>query len=81
MQHIAKEDRGVVILFRDIEAALPSTEEAQPRTLRHTGLGSQIMSTLGLHKITLLTDTPLPKFIGLDAYGLEIVGTHPISKD
>lgn len=81
MQHIAKEGRGVIILFRDIEAALPSTEESHPRTLRHTGLGSQIMSTLGLHKITLLTDTPLPKFIGLDAYGLEIVGTHPISKD
>ena len=81
MQHITKEGRGVVVLFRDLDAALPQTDENQPRTLRHTGLGAQIMSTLGLTKIILLTDTPLPKFIGLDAYHLEIVGTQPILKD
>lgn len=81
MQHITKEGRGVVVLFRDLDAALPQTDEAHPDTLRHTGLGAQIMSTLGLTKIILLTDTPLPKFIGLDAYHLEIVGTQPILKD
>jgi len=81
MEHIAKEGRGVVILFRDLDTKLPVQEEPQPHTLRHTGLGAQIMSTLGLTKITLLTDTPLPKFVGLDAYHLEIVGTQPITKD
>jgi 3,4-dihydroxy 2-butanone 4-phosphate synthase / GTP cyclohydrolase II len=81
MEHIAKEGRGVVVLFRDLDTKLPVQEEHHPRTLRHTGLGAQIMSTLGLTKIILLTDTPLPKFIGLDAYHLEIVGTQPITKD
>jgi hypothetical protein len=28
----------------------------------------------------LVTDNPLPQIIGLDAYDLNIVGTHPISK-
>ncbi len=81
MEHIASQGRGVVVLFRDLDEKLPVQGETQPRTLRHTGLGAQIMSTLGLTKIILLTDTPLPKFIGLDAYQLEIVGTQPISKD
>ncbi|MBL4751179.1 MAG: 3,4-dihydroxy-2-butanone-4-phosphate synthase [Amylibacter sp.] len=80
MQVIADAGRGVVVLFRDLDAKLPTQDEAQPKTLRHTGLGAQIMSTMGLTKIILLTDTPLPKFIGLDAYHLEIVGTHPLSK-
>ncbi len=81
MLRIADVGRGVVVLFRDLDAVLPTQEENHPRTLRHTGLGAQIMSTLGLTKITLLTDTPLPKFIGLDAYHLEIIGTLPITKD
>ncbi|MFK5997383.1 MAG: 3,4-dihydroxy-2-butanone-4-phosphate synthase [Rhodobacterales bacterium] len=81
MEHIAKAGRGVVILFRDLDTKLPVQEDHQPRTLRHTGLGAQIMSTLGLTKIILLTDTPLPKFVGLDAYHLEIVGTQPLTKD
>ena len=80
MEQITKEGRGVVVLFRDQDAALPQEDETQPRTDRNTGLGAQIMSTLGLTQITLITDTPLPKYIGLDAYGLEIVGTQPISK-
>lgn len=81
MEHIASQGRGVVVLFRDLDEKLPVHGETHPRTLRHTGLGAQIMSTLGLTKIILLTDTPLPKFIGLDAYQLEIVGTQPILKD
>ncbi len=81
MHQIADVGRGVVVVFRDLDNALPHMDETQPRTLRHTGLGAQIMSTLGLTKITLLTDTPLPKFIGLDAYHLEIVGTHPLGQE
>lgn len=80
MQVIADEGRGVVILFRDIDAKLQLDEGAAPRRLRHTGLGAQIMSTLGLHDFLLLTDSPLPKIIGLEAYDLNIVGTRPITK-
>lgn len=81
MEHIAQAKRGLIILFRDLHPVLPHTDENHPSTIRHTGLGAQIMSSLGLHKIILLTDTPLPKYIGLDAYELEITGTHPLLKD
>jgi len=81
MERIAEAGRGAVILFREAQPKLHLDEAAAPRTLRHTGLGAQIMSTMGLRKIILLSDSPMPKVIGLEAYDLEIVGTHPITGD
>ena len=81
MMHVAEANRGAVILFRDISAKVDFSGDEHPQTLRYTGLGAQIMSTLGLKKINLLTDGPLPKVIGLEAYGLEIVATTPIAKE
>jgi 3,4-dihydroxy 2-butanone 4-phosphate synthase/GTP cyclohydrolase II len=80
MQVIADEGRGVVILFRDLNAKLQLDEGSAPRRLRYTGLGAQIMSSLGLHDFVLLTDSPLPKIIGLEAYDLKITGTRRITK-
>jgi 3,4-dihydroxy 2-butanone 4-phosphate synthase/GTP cyclohydrolase II len=40
--------------------------------LRDYGIGAQILKTLGLGKIRLLTNNPR-KIIGLDGYGLHIV--------
>lgn len=80
METIAAEGRGVVILFRDLHAKLQLDEGSTPRQLRYTGLGSQIMSSLGLRDFILLTDSPEPKIIGLEAYDLNIVGTRPITK-
>jgi len=80
MQLIADEGRGALVLLRDVHMKLDSAEEASPQTLRQYGLGAQILSSLGLHKIELLTNSPRPKVVGLDAYGLEIVGTRKISE-
>ena len=80
MEIIAKEGRGVVVLFREPAKKLVFAGEVSPQSLRHTGLGAQILSALGLREITLLTDSPLPKIIGLDAYGLNITGTRSITK-
>jgi len=80
MQMIGKVGRGVLVLLRDTEMALDPDVEGSPQTLRQYGVGAQILSTLGLHQITLLTNSPQPKIIGLDAYGLEIVGTRKISE-
>jgi 3,4-dihydroxy 2-butanone 4-phosphate synthase / GTP cyclohydrolase II len=44
---------------------------------RDYGIGAQILAELGLHKIRLLTNNPR-KFVGLEGYGLEIVGRLPI---
>ena len=80
MELIAAEGRGVLVLLRDLHMQLAASEEVSPQTLRQYGLGAQILSSLGLHEITLLTNSPAPKIVGLDAYGLEIVGTRKISE-
>ncbi|SFS04267.1 3,4-dihydroxy-2-butanone-4-phosphate synthase [Yoonia litorea] len=80
MKLIADEGRGALVLLRDVHMKLHADEEASPQTLRQYGLGAQILSSLGLHEIELLTNSPQPKVVGLDAYGLEIVGTRKISE-
>ncbi len=83
MQIIADAGRGVVVLFRNSGEKLEKddTPDTTPDTLRQSGIGAQILSSLGLSNITLLTDNPMPKIIGLDAYGITIESTHPILKD
>ncbi len=45
--------------------------------LREYGIGAQILLDLGVRKLRLLTNNPR-KVVGLDGYGLEIVGREPI---
>ena len=80
MRLVNKEGRGVVVLLRDTSMKLDVSEEVSPKTLRQYGLGAQILSSLGLSKLELLTNSPTPKIIGLEAYGLEIVATRKISE-
>ncbi|WP_010141955.1 3,4-dihydroxy-2-butanone-4-phosphate synthase [Oceanicola sp. S124] len=80
MRLIAEEGRGVVVLLRDLHMKLVSGEEVSPQTLRQYGLGAQILTTLGLSKLVLLTNSPQPNVVGLDAYGLEITGTRRIAE-
>jgi 3,4-dihydroxy 2-butanone 4-phosphate synthase/GTP cyclohydrolase II len=78
MELVAKEGRGVVCLFRSPHNALYAGDEPGPRTIKQIGLGAQILSKMGLEKLVLLTNSPSTKYVGLDAFGLEIVGTRPI---
>ncbi|WGW03437.1 3,4-dihydroxy-2-butanone-4-phosphate synthase [Tropicibacter oceani] len=80
MQAVAAEGRGVVVLLRDTSNKIDASDDVSPKTLRQYGLGAQILSSLGLSKLELLTNSPTPKVVGLDAYGLEIVGTRKISE-
>jgi 3,4-dihydroxy 2-butanone 4-phosphate synthase/GTP cyclohydrolase II len=80
MTLIAAEGRGALVLLRDTTMKLVTDSEVSPQTLRQYGLGAQILSSLGLSKLILLTNSPRPKVVGLDAYGLEIVGTRKISE-
>ncbi len=82
MRLIAAEGRGAVVLLRDLHMRLADGgHEASPQTLRQYGLGAQILSSLGLSRITLLSNSPKPRVVGLEAYGLEIVGTRAIRGD
>ena len=82
MRIIAAEGRGAVILFRDPfpRLRLDEDEDEAPRIVKRTGLGAQILSSMGLHELILLTDNPDTRYLGLDAYALSIVGTRPITR-
>jgi 3,4-dihydroxy 2-butanone 4-phosphate synthase/GTP cyclohydrolase II len=80
MRQIAAEGRGVVVLLRDLEMQIVQEGEVSPQTLRQYGLGAQILSSLGLSKLELLSNSGMPKVVGLDAYGLEITGTRKIER-
>ncbi|MEO0358682.1 MAG: 3,4-dihydroxy-2-butanone-4-phosphate synthase [Pseudomonadota bacterium] len=80
MKLIADEGRGVVVLLRDLHMKIAAENEVSPQTLRQYGLGAQILSSLGIGKMELLTNSPEPKVVGLEAYGLEIIGTRKISE-
>jgi 3,4-dihydroxy 2-butanone 4-phosphate synthase/GTP cyclohydrolase II len=80
MRLVSKEGRGVVVLLRDTSMKLDASDEVSPKTLRQYGLGAQILSSLRLSKLELLTNSPAPKIVGLEAYGLEIVSTRRISE-
>lgn len=82
MEIIAAEGRGLVVLFREPRPKLMIEEEEHgPRTVKQTGIGAQIMSKLGLHKLELLTNSPDTRYLGLEAFDLEITGTRPIAKE
>ncbi len=80
MEAVAAAGRGVVVLLRDTSMKLDVHDDVSPKTLRQYGLGAQILSSLGLSKLTLLTNSPTPRIVGLEAYGLEITGTQKISE-
>ena len=80
MKMVAKEGRGVVVLLRDTAMKIENNDNTSPSTLRQYGLGAQILSSLGLSKLELLTNSPTPKVVGLEAYGLEITSTRKISE-
>ncbi|MCL4143500.1 UNVERIFIED_CONTAM: hypothetical protein GTU68_010047 [Idotea baltica] len=83
MEAIAAEGRGAVLLFREPNPRLrlDADDDAAPRTIKRTGLGAQILASLDVHELILLTDNPQTKYTGLEAYNLTIVGTQPITKE
>ena len=78
MQIIADEGRGVLVLLRDMSMKLDAGDHVSPNKLRQYGVGAQILSALGLRELELLTNSPIPRVVGLEGYGLSIIGTRPI---
>ena len=70
-----------VVFHREQRARLrdgEGCEDRAHRTLRQVGLGGQILSDLGIHKIRLLTNTPT-HVPALQGFGIEIVEQVPVS--
>ena len=53
-------------------------DHVSPNRLRQYGIGAQILNALGLSELVLLTNSPSPRPVGLEGYGLSIAGTRPI---
>jgi 3,4-dihydroxy 2-butanone 4-phosphate synthase/GTP cyclohydrolase II len=68
---------GRVVFHREHRSKEGSEDRAH-RTLRQVGLGGQILSDLGIHKIRLLTNTPT-HVPALQGFGIEIVEQVPVS--
>ncbi len=84
MAAIAAEGRGALVILRDMSPSALSAKlrgtGASPRQLRQYGVGAQILHALGVRELELLTNSPAPKVVGLEGYGISIVGTRPIPK-
>ena len=82
MEIIGKEGRGVIVLIRESRAdAISSrfahdqgTPEAGQQRLIEYGIGAQILLDLGVHEMVLLSNSPARKIVGLEGYGLSVVG-------
>ncbi|MDP1568695.1 MAG: 3,4-dihydroxy-2-butanone-4-phosphate synthase [Vicinamibacterales bacterium] len=90
LRMIEKEGRGVVVLIRDLrpksvsewisgrlQSAKP-VEGARERRSVEIGVGSQILTDLGVRDMVLLTNSPAQVYVGLEGFGLRIVGTRGI---
>jgi 3,4-dihydroxy 2-butanone 4-phosphate synthase / GTP cyclohydrolase II len=90
MRAIEREGRGVIVLIRDLRAKSVSdwvvrqgepqgrSDAAKERRQVEIGIGSQILRDLGVTDMTLLTNSPAHVYVGLEAFGLRIVGTRAI---
>jgi 3,4-dihydroxy 2-butanone 4-phosphate synthase/GTP cyclohydrolase II len=82
LEVLAKAERGVMVLIRDsfpasLSAKLRGEKENTDRLMDY-GVGAQILLDLGVHEMELLSNSPLPKIIGLEGYGLKVIGRRPI---
>ena len=90
LRMIEREGRGVVVLIRDLrpksvsewiagraQPAKPA-EGARERRRVEIGVGSQILTDLGVRDMVLLTNSPAHVYVGLEGFGLRIVGTRRI---
>jgi 3,4-dihydroxy 2-butanone 4-phosphate synthase/GTP cyclohydrolase II len=49
------------------------------RRLVEIGVGSQILRSLGVSDMVLLSNAPPSRYVGLEAFGLRIVGQRRLS--
>jgi 3,4-dihydroxy 2-butanone 4-phosphate synthase / GTP cyclohydrolase II len=83
VQELSKYDKGVIVYMNQEDATHQTMFDfKESSTLgkmdeRDYGVGAQILRSLGLKKIKLITNRP-QKRAGLEAYGIEITGYHNI---
>jgi 3,4-dihydroxy 2-butanone 4-phosphate synthase/GTP cyclohydrolase II len=87
MRLIDQQQRGVIVYMNplqrhqsvvdDIRSLGQESDVKKPMDARDYGIGAQILRSLGVHKMILLSNHPV-KRTGILAYGLEIVDCLPL---
>jgi 3,4-dihydroxy 2-butanone 4-phosphate synthase / GTP cyclohydrolase II len=80
MAEIGRAGSGVIVLLLTRTMGLPRAEEAGDMDLRSYGIGAQILADLGIHDMVLLTNQHR-NIVGLEGYGLNIVGERAIPEE
>jgi 3,4-dihydroxy 2-butanone 4-phosphate synthase/GTP cyclohydrolase II len=88
MRRIAREDRGVLVLLRGMPQlglmSPPHTagkdRRGDEKRLVDYGIGAQILLDLGVKNMVLLSNSPTPKIVGLEGYGLNLIARRPIDE-
>lgn len=84
---VARAGRGIVLymeprspgemLVQRLKSGAAGVATVPTMDIRDYGIGAQILRSLGVHKLRLLTNNPR-KVVGLGGYGLEIVEQVPV---
>jgi len=81
MGEIGKAGAGLIVLLMPNDSEALTSEIGgmlpPPMDLRTYGIGAQILADLGVHDMILLTNAHR-NVVGLDGYGINIVGERPI---
>jgi len=85
MSAIADQGRGVIVLIRESPTVMLSEQrrragekvESVGGELRDYGVGAQILIDLGIKEMVLLTNSK-KSLVGLEGFGLRIVGQRPV---
>ena len=91
MTKIGEQGSGVVVVLSStapdlvaciIRARKTGREESGARTIavREYGIGAQVLTDLGIHRIALLSNSDT-SYVGLDGYGIEIVDQQSLGCD
>ena len=89
MEIIGAEGSGVVVVINKpradqfsvaLQARAGTLQPKDMEELRDYGVGATILTELGVHDMVLLTNTH-HTLVGLDGYGLSIVGERAIDLD